>query len=127
MSIVKMRRLRLLAMMEDREALMREIQHLGCLEIDEPARTDDTTGLEGLRRLDSVELEKLKGETEALRPSLRTPDDYVPHKGGLFSPRPEITEEQLFDEEKHSAVLTAVAEINRHSERRLPFEMNRAG
>lgn len=117
MSIVKMRRLRLLAMMEDREALMREIQHLGCLEIDEPAERMTQQDWKGLRRLDSVELEKLKGETEALKTALRTLDDYVPHKGGLFSPRPEITEEQLFDEEKHSAVLTAVAEINRHSER----------
>ncbi|NLF34363.1 MAG: V-type ATP synthase subunit I, partial [Clostridiales bacterium] len=37
MSIVKMKRLRLFAMSSDREALMRRLQHLGCVEIDEPA------------------------------------------------------------------------------------------
>ena len=36
MSIVKMRRLRLIAMREDRDALLKDIQRLGCLEIDEP-------------------------------------------------------------------------------------------
>ena len=36
MSIVKMKHLRLFAMDADREELLRQLQHLGCVEIREP-------------------------------------------------------------------------------------------
>ena len=117
MSIVKMRRVRLLAMMDDRDALMREIQHLGCLEIDEPAEKLTEDDWAGLHRMDSVELDKLKGETEALQDSLKALNEFVPSKGGLFPQRAEVTERELFDEKTHEAVLATAAEINRHSER----------
>ena len=39
MAIVKMKHLRLAAMQSDREALLRLLQGMGCLEIEEPSGT----------------------------------------------------------------------------------------
>lgn len=36
MAIVKMRKLRVVAIAQEREALLKELLHLGCLEISEP-------------------------------------------------------------------------------------------
>ena len=36
MSIVKMKRLRLIGMQAERGALLKLLQHMGCVEIDEP-------------------------------------------------------------------------------------------
>ncbi|UQT49146.1 hypothetical protein M5E87_04025 [Flavonifractor plautii] len=42
MSIVKMKRLRLIGMQAERESLLRLLQHMGCVEIDEPPHLGTT-------------------------------------------------------------------------------------
>ena len=44
MAIVKMKHLRLVAMAEDREAMLRLLQHLGCVEVDEVSFAEDDSG-----------------------------------------------------------------------------------
>ncbi|MCI8594274.1 MAG: V-type ATP synthase subunit I [Oscillospiraceae bacterium] len=117
MSIVKMRRLRLFAMLEDRDALLHELQHLGCVEIGEAAEKLTEEQWEGLSRSGGVELDKFRGERAALTAALDALNAHVPTKGGLFTPRPAVTEDQLFDESAHAATLEAVAEITRHAKR----------
>ena len=41
MAIVKMKRLRMVAMTADREALLRRLQHMGCVEIVQPEADPD--------------------------------------------------------------------------------------
>ena len=41
MAIVKMKRLRMVAMAADREALLRRLQHMGCVEIVQPEADPD--------------------------------------------------------------------------------------
>ena len=41
MAIVKMKRLRMVAMAADREALLRKLQHMGCVEIVQPEADPD--------------------------------------------------------------------------------------
>ena len=117
MSIVKMRQLRLLAMAEDGETLLDQLQRMGCVEIDAPGALPDDPAWNSLTRVDSVELQKLKGEVLTLQGALAALNANVPSKGGLFNPRPAVTEGQLFDEETHQAVLAAVSEISRHAKR----------
>ena len=108
MSIVKMRRLRLIAMREDRDALLKDIQRLGCLEIDEPAGDEVQAGW---NRLDNAALERLRGQAELVNDAVKLLNESVPTKGGLFHVRPEVTEGQLFDEEALRSALSAAEEI----------------
>lgn len=48
MSIVKMKRLRLFGMRSDREELLKLLQHMGCVEIDEPVDKLSDPDWEGL-------------------------------------------------------------------------------
>ena len=53
MSFVKMKRLRLFGMRSDREELLKLLQHMGCVEIDEPADKLADPEWAGLARPDS--------------------------------------------------------------------------
>lgn len=48
MSIVKMKRLRLFCMAAHREELLRQLQHLGCVQVREPTDCHGGSGLERL-------------------------------------------------------------------------------
>ena len=48
MAIVKMKRLRMVAMTADREALLRRLQHMGCVEIVQPEADPDDPQWAGL-------------------------------------------------------------------------------
>ena len=52
MSIVKMKRLRLIGMQAERESLLRLLQHMGCVEIDEPPHLGDDPEWAALTRPD---------------------------------------------------------------------------
>ena len=54
MSIVKMKRLRLFGMRSDREELLKLLQHMGCVEIDEPVDKLSDPDWEGLARPDGL-------------------------------------------------------------------------
>lgn len=94
MSIVKMKHLRLMGLRQDREELLRLLQRMGCVEIDEPDvdRSDpewaQLTGPDGAALARALER---RGEGERALSALKR---YAPEKGGQ---RPVLTEEELFD------------------------------
>ena len=98
MSIVKMKHLRLFAMDADREELLRQLQHLGCVEIREPDQERSDPDWASFTRVDDTALADTKARADRLRAALDLLNHYVPAKGGLFQPRPVVTEAQLFDE-----------------------------
>ena len=98
MSIVKMKHLRLFAMDADREELLRQLQHLGCVEIREPDQERSDPNWASFTRVDDTALADTKAKADRLRSALDLLNHYAPAKGGLFQPRPVVTEEQLFDE-----------------------------
>ena len=98
MSIVKMKHLRLFAMDADREELLRQLQHLGCVEIREPDQERSDPDWASFTRVDDTALADTKARADRLRSALDLLNHYAPAKGGLFQPRPVVTEEQLFDE-----------------------------
>ena len=61
MAIVKMKKLRLLAMSADREALLRELLLLGCVEVSEPTELSEEA-YPALSRCDSAELARVKAQ-----------------------------------------------------------------
>lgn len=61
MAIVKMKHLRLAAMQSDREALLRLLQGMGCLEIEEPSVDWSDPEWAGLKSPDSGALSAARG------------------------------------------------------------------
>lgn len=99
MSIVKMKRLRLIGMRDQRESLLRLLQHLGCVEIDEPGDRSGDPDWASLARPDTGALNEARDARTSVENALKTLKKYGPkQKGGLLTPRPVITEGELFDD-----------------------------
>ncbi|MFR5862228.1 MAG: hypothetical protein ACLUES_11470 [Flavonifractor plautii] len=106
MSIVKMKRLRLIGMQAERESLLRLLQHMGCVEIDEPPHLGDDPEWAALTRPDPGALNAARDARSRVEGALRTLKKYGPkQKGGLLKPRPVVTEEELFDDAAYEAGL----------------------
>ena len=98
MSIVKMKQLRLFGMRSDREELLKLLQHMGCVEIDEPTDKLSDPEWAGLARPDGRALAAAREAQASVQAALGVLKKYAPVKGGLFARRPEITEGRLFDD-----------------------------
>ena len=118
MAIVKMKRLSLVGMAPDREELLRRLQSLGCVEVEEPDGEADEEALSLLTRTDDGALAAAKAEAAALSAALRILDRYDKEKGGLLKTRPQISEGELFDEEAALEARQAAQTID-EQERRL--------
>ena len=106
MSIVKMKRLRLIGMRSEREEMLRLLQHMGCVEIDEPPHLGDDPEWAALTRPDPGALNAARDARSRVEGALRTLKKYGPkQKGGLLKPRPVVTEEELFDDAAYEAGL----------------------
>ena len=117
MSIVKMKRLRLFCMAAHREELLRQLQHLGCVQVREPTDCMEDPDWSAFIRVDDTALADTRARADALRAALELLNRYAPSKGGLFSPRPEITEGQLFDDQARREALDAAERITGHEAR----------
>ena len=106
MSIVKMKRLRLIGMQDQRPAMLRLLQHLGCVEIDEPGDRSGDPDWAALTRPDTGALNRARDARTSVENALKTLKKYGPkQKGGLLTPRPVITEAELFDDGAYQAAL----------------------
>ena len=106
MSIVKMKRLRLIGMQAERESLLRLLQHMGCVEIDEPPHLGDDPEWAALTRPDPGALNAARDARARVEGALKTLKKYGPkQKGGLLKPRPVVTEGELFDDAAYEAGL----------------------
>ena len=97
MAIVKMKHLRLAAMQSDREALLRLLQGMGCLEIEEPSVDWSDPEWAGLKSPDSGALSAAREEKNAAQHALEVLKRYAKVKGGLLSPRPVVSSQQFFE------------------------------
>ena len=106
MAIVKMKRLRLAAMQQDRDELLALLQRMGCVEIDEPSVEEGQ-----LKRPEGEGLSLAReGRSNAER-ALEVLKKYAPEKKGMLTPRPELTVEQLLDAEQGTAAAQQAAQL----------------
>ena len=112
MSIVKMKRLRLFAMATDREKLLCQLQHLGCVEIQEPTEELTDPAWASFARMDDTALADTKAKMDRLSIALELLNHYAPSKGSLFQARPQVTEAQLFDRSTRQEALAAAERIS---------------
>lgn len=118
MAIVKMKRLQLAAMDGDRQALLRLLQRMGCVEVSEPPTQGDDPLLSALTRRPAEGLSAAREEQTGAERALGTLKRYAPAKGGFLAPKPSLEEGELFDGEAAKAARDASEEINA-MERRL--------
>ena len=121
MSIVKMKRLRLVGMQEERPELLRLLQRLGCVEVDAFSAGQDSPGgedpkerelWERLSRPDEDALNQARDRRAGLEGALKTLKKHGPkQKGGLLKPRPVVTEAELFDDGAYGAALEAAGRL----------------
>lgn len=109
MAIVKMKRLRLVGLRSDQEALLRQLQRLGCVEI---SQRSDGQVPEALSPPDGAALNEARGSAAELQTALGTLRKYVKGKGGLLEPRPVVSRQELFDDGACAEGLACARQIN---------------
>ena len=114
MSIVKMKRIRLIALAEDRDALLSSLLHVGCVEISEPEIPQGEDGNPLLHR-DAAGVAQAKAQLTALQHALEVLRKYAPRKKGMFAPRDTIREKELLDEKAMAAALSKAEAVNEHA------------
>ena len=107
MAIVKMKRLRLAAMQQDRDELLALLQRMGCVEIDEPSVEEGQ-----LKRPEGEGLSLAREGRSNAEKALEVLRKYAPEKKGMLTPRPELTVEQLLDAEQGAAAAVQAGAIN---------------
>ena len=117
MAIVKMKRLQVLALERDHDRMLRQLQHMGCLEISEP---DTRTLPDTLRRCDTAAADCLARQRQ-----LQTAIDTLrrtapPVKTGLLTPRRPISEADYLDDAALAEELETAQRVNE-----LAAELNR--
>ena len=98
MSIVKMKRLRLIAMQPDREELLKLLQRMGCVEISQPDLDLSDPEWAGLSSPDSAALNEAREAGACFNTALQTLKQYAPSKGGLFTVRPTTSAQELYND-----------------------------
>lgn len=114
MSIVKMKRIRLIALAEDRDALLSSLLHVGCVEISEPEIPQGEDGNPLLHR-DAAGVAQAKAQLTALQHALEVLRKYAPRKKGMFALRDTIREKELLDEKAMAAALSKAEAVNEHA------------
>lgn len=111
MSIVKMKRLRLLGLQSDRDPLFRLLQKQGCVEINEPAIDPDDPDWAALTKPDGRGLASVREQNTLLNNALVSLKKYAPVKEGLFRSRPVLSENEFFDDAAYASGLEAARAI----------------
>ena len=115
MSIVKMKRIRLIALAQDRNALLSSLLHVGCVEISEPEEIPQGSDGNPLLHRDAAGVAQAKAQLTALQHAMEVLRKYAPQKKGMFAPRGTIGEKELLDEKAMAAALSKAEAINEHA------------
>ena len=87
MAIVKMKKLRVMAMAEQRDELLQELLHLGCVEISEPVGKLTDPEWAALLKRESSRLVSTKNEITDVNVALAAIKKYGQLKDGMFIQR----------------------------------------
>ena len=111
MAIVAMKHLRLLGMESEREALLKTMQDLECVEISHIDGSEEALKT-GLAKPDDRALLNAQEESRAYRAALAALDRFAPGKKGLFRKRQGVSRASFFDEENERQARAAAEAID---------------
>ena len=106
-----MKHLRLLGMESEREALLKTMQDLECVEISHIDGSEEALKT-GLAKPDDRALLNAQEESRAYRAALAALDRFAPEKKGLFRKRQGVSLASFFDEENERQARAAAEAIN---------------
>ena len=112
MSIVRMKRLKLIAMISDQPSLFEELMRLGTVEITEAAERLREPEWAEIARRDGSAVSKIRAKEAEINAALGVLDKYAPEKKSVFTPRPAMRLNELFDSRFITAALNIAEEIN---------------
>lgn len=111
MSIVKMKRIRLVGLLSERDDLIHELLLGGCVEISDLPEADGEARLPVLAGAIDSRLSELRSRQVSVKSAIEILDKYAPQKTGLFPIRKEITAEELFSDSFVDAAGKAAEEL----------------
>ena len=106
-----MKHLRLVGLESEREALLRAMQDMGCVEVTGVDGAEDAKSA-GLARPDDKALLSAQEEARACRTALAALDRFAPEKKGLFRKRAAVARDDFFSAESEQAAKDAADELN---------------
>lgn len=119
-----MKHLRLLGMESEREALLKTMQDLECVEISHIDGSEEALKT-GLAKPDDRALLNAQEESRAYRAALAALDRFAPEKKGLFRKRQGVSRASFFDEENERQARDAAEAINANMRRLGEIESER--
>ena len=113
MAIVRMKKLRVLAVRDQRDALMLSLSRLGCVEVHEPKGMLADEDAAALLHPEHARLTALRTDHSAMQAALRVLEHYAPQKKKLLSARPVVSETEFLDPDALADDLALAEKINR--------------
>ena len=110
-----MKRLRLIAMNQDRDGLLKSLLHAGCVEISEPEAYLEDEEWSALLKRGSGDLSEAKALQTELKHAVDVLAKYAPQKSGMFAARDEIRERDLMDRKTLDKTLETARKVNGHA------------
>ncbi len=117
MAIVKMKKLRLLAVRDSKEELLKELVRHGCVEFSELGSEIQDTEELSLLRPESSELTDLKTQHASLNHAIALLNQYAPQKTKMLSAKPEMENRVLLDDTGLSGALRTAASLEGYDSR----------
>ena len=111
MAIVHMKKLRLMVVRGQKDALLRDLMLLGCVQVSEPDALLADAEAAAVLRQESGNVTETRSELTRLNAALKLLDKYAPVKSKLLSSRPEVTEREFLDIGAYRKELDAVAQL----------------
>lgn len=108
MAIVKMKKLRLMAVRSEKDQLLRELESFGCVEFSELGEDLENQGLVH----ESTDLLVLRNQQNTILNAIGLLDRYAPEKKPLLSAKPQVETEVLLDDSILKSAVGKAAEIN---------------
>lgn len=112
MAIVKMKRLRLIALEEEKKTLFGRLQSIGCVEVCESEGKLTDPAWSALLHRDTAPIGELKAQISQVTHALNALRRYAPVKSGPFEKRPCLSEQEFLDSDAFHSSLSIVKAIN---------------
>ena len=127
MSIVRMNRLRVIAVRDQRDALMLALQRFGCVEVHEPEELLSDEETAAALQPERAQLAERRTALASMQAAVRVLGQYAPEKKKLLSARPAVKEADFLDEDALGADAVLAGQINERESRirRLSAEIAR--
>ena len=99
MAIVKMKKLRLIVLRQQRDELMKALMRLGCVEVRQPEELLSDPESAALLRRERADISRVRTDLGTLQSAVKVLDHYAPAKKKLLSARPEVGQREFLDGE----------------------------